>query len=83
MILDVVAGILDVLYALSLWRFLTCFAPAAALALCLFFSIPHKGAAITLSIVPLVVGAILGTWWERAALRQQHNLAKGVGGRWR
>lgn len=79
MILDVIAGIFDVLNALSMWRFLTCFAPAVALAMFLFFSIPEKAAAITLSIVPLVLGAILGTCWERAAMRKQRNPAKGHG----
>ena len=79
MMLDVVAGILEVLNALSVWRFLTCFGPAVALALFLFFSIPDKVAGITLSIVPLFVGTILGTWWERAALRKRRDLAKRQG----
>jgi nicotinamide riboside transporter PnuC len=76
MILDVVAGILEVVNALSVWRFLTCFAPTVALALFLFISIPEKATAITLSIVPLIIGAVMGTWWERAARRKQRNLAK-------
>jgi hypothetical protein len=76
MMLDVVAGILDVLNALSMWRFLTCFAPAVALALFLFFSNPDKVAAMALSVVPLLMGAILGTWWERAAVRKRRGLAK-------
>jgi hypothetical protein len=79
MMLDVVAGILEVLNALSVWRFLTCFAPAVALALFLFISTPDKVAAITISVVPLLVGTILGTWWERAALRKQRDLAKRQG----
>jgi hypothetical protein len=80
MILDVVAGVFEVLLnALSVWRFSTCFAPAVALALFLFFSIPDKGAAITLSVVPLLVGTILGIWWERAAIRKQRDRAKRQG----
>ncbi len=79
MILDVVSGIFELLSALLVWRFLTCFAPAVALALLLFFSTPDKVAASTLSVVPLLVGTILGTWWERAALRKQRDLAKGQG----
>jgi hypothetical protein len=79
MILDVVAGLFESLNALSAWRFLTCFAPAVALTLFLFFSIPDKVAAITLSVVPLLVGTVLGTWWERAALRKRRDLAKRQG----
>jgi hypothetical protein len=80
MILDVVAGVLEVLLnALSVWRFSTCFALAVALALFLFFSIPDRFAAITLSVVPLLVGTILGAWWERAALRKQRDLEKRQG----
>ena len=76
MILDVFAGIFEVLNALSVWRFLTCFAPAVALALFLFFCVPGKVVAITLSIIILAAGTVIGTRWEVAALRTKRNPAK-------
>jgi hypothetical protein len=62
MILDLVAGIFTALDAMSYWRFSTCFAPAVALALFLFFFIPDTAADIALSVLALVVGAWIGIW---------------------
>jgi hypothetical protein len=75
MILDIVAGIFAALDAISHWRFFTCFAPAVALALLLFFSIQDKVACIALSALVLVTGALIGTLSELAALRKKSEKA--------
>lgn len=77
MIFDGVVELFDLLSAISFWRFLTCFGPAVALALFLFFCTTEKTAAILLSIVPLVVSAIVGTACERAAQRKRARLRSG------
>jgi hypothetical protein len=76
MILDVIAGVLAALDAISHWRFMACFVPAAGFALFLFFSVPEKLAAVALSTLVLVTGALVGTVWELTVLRKKKSEAR-------
>jgi hypothetical protein len=63
-VVDILAGLLAVADIVAHWRFVVCFAPAFALALFLFFSIPDRLGSITVAALVVTLAGAAGTIWE-------------------
>jgi hypothetical protein len=76
-VVDIVAGLVAVAdivaNTIAHWRFVVCFAPAFALALFLYFSIPDRLGSITVAALVVTLAGAAGTIWEVTSRSSRRN----------
>lgn len=73
MVLDILNGLVAVAEFVAYWRSVVCLAPAFALALFLYFSIPDRLAGITVAALVLTLGCMAASMWERTNRHSRRN----------